>query len=114
MIAHSARGVHPRGQRWKACIFFQRIARRDNPPDPIKTLKKFVTDQDLNFKLLSDEEKTVHMLYGAYGKKSMYGREYEGVLRSTFVIDEKGKITLALYNVKATGHVTMLRKQLGI
>lgn len=83
-------------------------------PDPIKKLKKFVTDQDLNFKLLSDEEKTVHMLYGAYGKKSMYGREYEGVLRSTFVIDEKGKISLALYNVKATGHVTMLRKQLGI
>ena len=83
-------------------------------PDPIKKLKKFEVDQKLNFKLLSDEDKAVHMLYGAYGTKSMYGREYEGVLRSTFVIDEKGKITLALYNVKATGHVAMLRKQLGI
>jgi peroxiredoxin Q/BCP len=44
----------------------------------------------------------------------LYGREYEGVLRSTFVIDEKGKVSLALYNVKATGHVKMLRKLLGI
>jgi peroxiredoxin Q/BCP len=44
----------------------------------------------------------------------MYGRTYEGVLRSTFVVDEKGKLELALYNVKATGHVESLRKQLGI
>jgi peroxiredoxin Q/BCP len=46
--------------------------------------------------------------------KSLYGRVYEGVLRSTFVVDESGKIALALYNVKATGHVEMLRKKLGI
>jgi peroxiredoxin Q/BCP len=46
--------------------------------------------------------------------KKLYGREYEGVLRSTFVVDESGVITLALYNVKATGHVDMLRKQLGL
>lgn len=82
--------------------------------DPIKKLKKFHTDQKLNFVLLSDESLDAHKLYGAYGAKVLYGRPYEGVLRSTFVIDEKGKITLPLYNVKATGHVTMLRKQLGI
>jgi thioredoxin-dependent peroxiredoxin len=83
-------------------------------PDATKKLAKFHTDQSLNFDLLSDPELGVHKAFGAYGKKSMYGREYEGVLRSTFVVDENGVITLALYNVKATGHVAMLRKQLGI
>lgn len=82
--------------------------------DPIAKLKKFHTTQDLNFVLLSDESLDVHNLYGSYGTKMLYGREYEGVLRSTFVIDEKGKVSLALYNVKATGHVKMLRKMLGI
>jgi thioredoxin-dependent peroxiredoxin len=82
--------------------------------DPIKKLKTFHTDQKLNFVLLSDESLEVHNLFGSYGAKVLYGRQYEGVLRSTFVIDEKGKITLPLYNVKATGHVAMLRKQLGI
>ncbi len=82
--------------------------------DPIKKLKKFHTDQKLNFVLLSDESLEVHKLFGSYGTKMLYGRAYEGVLRSTFVIDEKGKITLPLYNVKATGHVKMLRNQLGI
>ena len=83
-------------------------------PDPVTKLKKFQTNQDLNFPLLSDEELDVHKTYGAYGKKKLYGREYVGVIRSTFVIDEKGKIELALYNVKATGHVASLKKQLGI
>lgn len=82
--------------------------------DPIKKLKKFHSEQKLNFPLLSDESLEVHQLFGSYGEKMLYGRAYEGVLRSTFVIDEKGKVTLPLYNVKATGHVTMLRKQLGI
>ncbi len=82
--------------------------------DPISKLKKFHSNQDLNFVLLSDESLDVHNLYGSYGTKTLYGREYEGVLRSTFVIDEKGKVTLALYNVKATGHVKMLRKMLDI
>ena len=82
--------------------------------DPIKKLKKFHSEQKLNFPLLSDESLEVHQLFGSYGEKMLYGRAYEGVLRSTFVIDEKGKITLPLYNVKATGHVAMLRKQLGI
>ena len=83
-------------------------------PDPVAKLKKFQTNQDLNFPLLSDEELEVHKTYGAYGMKKLYGREYVGVIRSTFVIDEKGKIELALYNVKATGHVASLKKQLGI
>ena len=83
-------------------------------PDATKKLAKFHNDQELNFDLLSDPDLEVHKAFGAFGKKVLYGREYEGVLRSTFVVDENGKITLALYNVKATGHVAMLRKQLGI
>ena len=83
-------------------------------PDAPEKLAKFKKTQSLNFSLLSDPELTVHKAYGAYGMKSMYGREYEGVLRSTFVIDEKGKIAHALYNVKATGHVAKLRGLLGI
>jgi peroxiredoxin Q/BCP len=83
-------------------------------PDLPAKLKKFQTNQDLHFELLSDPELEVHKAWGAFGSKSLYGRIYQGVLRSTFVLDEKGKITLALYNVKATGHVTMLRGKLGI
>jgi peroxiredoxin Q/BCP len=83
-------------------------------PDPVKKLKTFQVNQELNFPLLSDPELEVHKAYGAYGLKKLYGREYTGVLRSTFAIDEQGVITLALYNVKATGHVVMLRKLLGI
>jgi peroxiredoxin Q/BCP len=83
-------------------------------PDQVKKLKTFQVNQELNFPLLSDPELEVHKAYGAYGLKKLYGREYTGVLRSTFAIDEQGVITLALYNVKATGHVVMLRKLLGI
>ena len=83
-------------------------------PDKPAKLASFRDAQSLNFPLLSDPETEVHKLYGAYGTKSMYGREYQGVLRSTFVVNEAGKLELALYNVKATGHVAMLRKLLGI
>jgi peroxiredoxin Q/BCP len=83
-------------------------------PDKPAKLLKFVKDQSLRFDLLSDEDLSVHKAYGAYGFKKMYGREYEGVLRSTFVVDEKGVVELALYNVKATGHVDMLRTRLGL
>ena len=83
-------------------------------PDAPEKLAKFKAAQNLNFSLLSDPELEVHKTYGAYGIKKLYGREYTGVLRSTFAIDEKGKITLALYNVKATGHVAMLRNLLEI
>lgn len=83
-------------------------------PDEPKKLQGFKANQGLSFELLSDPDKSTHQLWGAFGEKSLYGRIYKGALRSTFVVDEKGKITLALYNVKATGHVKMLRSKLGI
>ena len=77
-------------------------------------LKKFETSESLTFPLLSDPELRVHNAYGTYGEKSMYGKTVMGVIRSTFVIDESGKIELALYNVKATGHVASLKGKLGL
>lgn len=77
-------------------------------------LKQFQEHDAVNFPLLSDESLDVHNAYGAYGEKNLYGKIVTGVLRSTFVIDEAGLIQLALYNVKATGHVASLRKKLGI
>jgi peroxiredoxin Q/BCP len=82
--------------------------------DSVADLKKFQGEQGLNFPLLSDLDLEVHNLYGAYGEKNLYGKTVTGVLRSTFVLDEAGVIQLALYNVKATGHVASLRKKLGI
>jgi len=82
--------------------------------DTTDDLKKFQADQGLNFPLLSDLDLTVHNTYGAYGEKNLYGKKVTGVLRSTFAINEDGTIQLALYNVKATGHVASLRKKLGI
>ena len=83
-------------------------------PDKPGKLKKFIEKESLNFTLLSDEDNVVQQAYGAYGKKSMYGKEYMGTIRSTFVVDESGKISHAFYNVKATGHVEFLREQLGL
>jgi peroxiredoxin Q/BCP len=77
-------------------------------------LKKFEANDALTFPLLSDPELTVHNAYGTYGEKSMYGKTVQGVIRSTFVVDESGKISLALYNVKATGHVASLKSKLGL
>ena len=77
-------------------------------------LKKFETNESLTFPLLSDPELTVHNSYATYGEKSMYGKTVMGVIRSTFVIDETGNIELALYNVKATGHVASLKNKLQI
>ena len=56
----------------------------------------------------------MHRAYGAFGEKKLYGKTVEGVLRSTFVVDEQGDVTHALYNVKATGHVAKLRRDLGL
>ena len=77
-------------------------------------LAAFAANDHLTFPLLSDEDLAVHRAYGAWGEKNLYGKLVTGVLRSTFVIDEAGLLTLALYNVKATGHVASLRKKLGI
>lgn len=77
-------------------------------------LAKFAERDALTFPLLSDPELKVHQAYGAYGEKKNYGKTILGVLRSTFVIDPDGKIEKAMYNVKATGHVARLRKELGV
>jgi peroxiredoxin Q/BCP len=84
-----------------------------SPDDPEK-LAKFVERDSLTFPLVSDPDKSVLNAYGAYGEKLNYGRKMMGVIRSTFVIDEDGRIAKALYNVKATGHVAKLRRDLGI
>jgi peroxiredoxin Q/BCP len=81
--------------------------------EPAK-LKKFQEQEQLNFPLLSDADLSVHKAYGAYGEKSLYGKVVTGVLRSTFVVNPDGTVRLPLYNVKATGHVAMLRKRLGL
>ena len=77
-------------------------------------LQKFAAEENLPFPLLSDPDLAVHNAYGTYGEKSMYGKTVMGVIRSTFVIDEKGALTHALYNVKATGHVASLKAKLGL
>ena len=76
--------------------------------------KRFADDEHLTFPLLSDPDRAVHEAYGVWGEKMMYGKTVMGVLRSTFVIDEDGRIQLAQYNVKATGHVAALRRKLGL
>ncbi|BDZ46030.1 thioredoxin-dependent thiol peroxidase [Naasia aerilata] len=81
--------------------------------EPAKN-KEFKEQENLNFPLLSDPDLSVHKAYGAYGEKSLYGKTVEGVIRSTFVLNETGFVQLPLYNVKATGHVAMLRKKLGV
>jgi len=83
-------------------------------PDSPAKLAKFREKDGLTITLLSDPDKQVMQAYGAYGEKSLYGKLVTGVIRSTFVIDEAGTITLAQYNVKATGHVAKLRKDLGL
>ncbi|MBO4270092.1 thioredoxin-dependent thiol peroxidase [Microbispora triticiradicis] len=77
-------------------------------------LRQFRERDALTFPLLSDTDLDVHKAYGAYGEKTNYGRTVMGVIRSTFVIDPDGKVEKALYNVKATGHVARLVKELGI
>lgn len=81
--------------------------------EPAK-LAQFAERDGLTFPLLSDPDASVHRAYATWGEKMNYGKIIEGVIRSTFVIDEKGLITLAKYNVKATGHVARLRRELGV
>jgi peroxiredoxin Q/BCP len=83
-------------------------------PDKPEKLAKFVERDAITFPLVSDEDKSVLTAYGAYGEKKNYGKTVMGVIRSTFVIDEQGKIEHAFYNVKATGHVAKLRRDLGL
>jgi peroxiredoxin Q/BCP len=81
-------------------------------PDKPAKLAKFRERDHLTITLLSDPDKTVMQEYGAFGEKKLYGKTVEGVIRSTVVVDEDGKVFLAQYNVKATGHVAKLRKDL--
>ena len=83
-------------------------------PDSPAKLAAFRQREHLNFPLVSDPDKSVLIAYGAFGSKQMYGREVQGVIRSTFVITPDGNIEAAFYNVKATGHVAKLRRDLGL
>ena len=83
-------------------------------PDKPEKLARFRERDGLTITLLSDPDKAVLRAYGAYGAKSMYGRTVEGVIRSTFVVDEEGRVEVAQYNVRATGHVAKLRRELGV
>ena len=83
-------------------------------PDKPAKLAKFRDAEGLTFPLLSDPEKKVLTAWGAFGEKSMYGKTVQGVIRSTFLVDENGTIEVAQYNVKATGHVAKLRRDLSV
>ncbi|KHL00509.1 thioredoxin-dependent thiol peroxidase [Sinomonas humi] len=83
-------------------------------PDPASAVVKFAEAQHLGFTLLADEGHKVAESYGTWGEKKNYGRTYEGLIRSTFVLDEDGRIQLAQYNVRAKGHVAKLRRDLGL
>ena len=81
-------------------------------PDPVGKLATFAEKEGLTFPLLSDEDHAVAEAYGAWGEKKNYGRTYEGLIRSTIVVDADGTVSIAQYNVRATGHVAKLRRDL--
>ena len=83
-------------------------------PDKVESLEKFTNRDNLNFPLASDPDREVMKAYGAYGEKMNYGKLIQGVIRSTFVVNTDGTVSLAQYSIKAKGHVARLRKQLGI
>jgi peroxiredoxin Q/BCP len=83
-------------------------------PDKPAKLATFRDAEALTFPLLSDPDRGVLAAYGAFGEKKLYGKVVTGVIRSTFLISDKGKIEQAFYNVKATGHVAKLIKDLGL
>lgn len=83
-------------------------------PDPPAAQARFAEKQSLPFPLLSDPDHTVMEAWGAWGEKKNYGRTTTGVIRSTVVVGAEGDVTLARYNVRATGHVDRLRRELGL
>ena len=83
-------------------------------PDSLKSHLKFQQKHGLSFPLLSDPEKEISLKWGAYGEKKMYGKVRMGIIRSTFVVDEEGKIEKAYYNVRAKGHVERILRELGL
>lgn len=104
----------------QACDFTENLALLNDAgyevlgisPDSPEKLAKFVEDEKLTITLLSDPAKDVLTEWGAFGEKQNYGKTVQGVIRSTFVVDPDGKIAEARYNVKATGHVAKLIKEL--
>ncbi|MEU1207513.1 thioredoxin-dependent thiol peroxidase [Nocardia sp. NPDC005825] len=106
----------------QACDFRDSLADLDGAgidvigvsPDKPAKLAKFRDTEQLTFPLLSDPEKETLAAYGAFGEKMMYGKKVTGVIRSTFLIDENGKVEVAQYNVRATGHVAKLRRDLSV
>lgn len=104
----------------QACDFRDNIARLQSndtivfgvSKDSVKSHQNFISKQELNFPLLMDEDLSLHHMFGTWRMKKNYGREYLGTARSTFVISPEGSITWARYNVKATGHVEMLLREL--
>ena len=83
-------------------------------PDDLPALRKFVEAEHLTFPLASDPDRSVLEAWGAWGEKSLYGKTVTGVIRSTVVVDPDGRVELAQYNVKATGHVAKLRRDLKV
>lgn len=83
-------------------------------PDKPEKLAKFRAQEDLKVTLLADPSKETLEAYGAFGEKKLYGKTVTGVIRSTVIVDEQGKVERALYNVKATGHVAKIIKDLGL
>ena len=83
-------------------------------PDPVDKLAAFVEQEHLTFPLASDPDRTVLEAWGAWGEKKLYGKTVTGVIRSTVVLDAEGRVELAQYNVKATGHVAKLRRDLKV
>jgi peroxiredoxin Q/BCP len=82
--------------------------------DDVAKLKRFAERDRLTYTLLSDEDLAVQQRFGVWGEKSLYGKIVMGSIRSTFVIDGDGRIERAWYNVKATGHVARVRRELGL
>ena len=82
--------------------------------DSPEKLAQFREQEGLTFTLVSDEDGAVQDAYAAWGMKKLYGKEVEGSIRSTVVVDPEGTVELAQYNVKATGHVAKLRRDLGL
>jgi peroxiredoxin Q/BCP len=82
--------------------------------DDVDKLARFAERDRLNFELLSDPDLAVQQAYGVWGEKSLYGKIVVGSIRSTFIVGEDGRIEKAMYNVKATGHVARLRRELGL
>jgi thioredoxin-dependent peroxiredoxin len=81
-------------------------------PDKPEKLAKFRDAEKLTFPLLSDPDRKVLSAWGAYGEKKMYGRAVQGVIRSSFLVNEKGKIEVAQYNVKAAHTTTWINRLL--